>query len=134
MASMADITVKKNDGTTDIVFAAKVPSSGDTVNALWRSDANAAPYPGLKPEFKLSSRWNADKTARRLDFVGTYHSYYTDSATTVSSKLGTIVFTGSVAIPQQLPSADINEGVSQLTNLLVSTLVRTALKEGFAPT
>lgn len=133
MASIADITVKKNDGTTDIVYAAKVPSSGDTVNALWRSDANAAPYAGLKPEFKLSSRWNADKTARRLDFVGTYHSYSTSTDSGISSKIGTIVFTGSMAIPQSLPAADINEGVAQLTNIIVSSLIRTSLKDGFAP-
>jgi hypothetical protein len=134
MPSIADITVKKNDGTTDIVFAAKVPSSGDSVSALFRSDANAAPYAGLKPEFKISSRWNGAKDARRLDFVGTYNSYATDSTTTISSKIGTVTLTGSIAIPQSIPSADINEGVSQLTNLLVSSLIRSCFQTGFAPT
>lgn len=134
MPAMADITVKKNDGTTDIVYAAMTPSSGDNVAAFWRSTAAAAPYAGLKPDYKMSTRWNGAKDARRCDLVGTYTAYATDSTTTVSSSIGKIVFTGSWAIPQQVSQTDIDEAVSQLSNILTSSLIRSALKAGFAPT
>jgi len=134
MPQMADITVKKNDGTTDIVYVAKQPSAGDRVSAVWRSDANAAPYAGLKPEFKLSSRSNADGSVRRCDFVGAYTGFATDSTTTISSAIGKVTLQGTVSVSQTLPAADINEGVSQLTNLIVSALMRQCLKDGFAPT
>lgn len=134
MPTMVDITVKKNDGTTDVVYVAKVPSSGDTVEAYWRCDANAAPYAGLKPEFRMSSRWNSAKTARRCNVTGVYPSVVTDSTTSTSSALGKIIFDGSFIIPQMVSQTDIDEAVSQLSNLLTSTLIRSSLKAGFAPT
>lgn len=134
MAAIADITVKKSDGTTDIVYAAKQPSSGDNVAAIWRSDANAAPYAGLKPVVSLLSKWNGDKTVRRLVGQGKYNSYSTDSTTTISSKLGSIVLDLTASAPQSIPQADIDEAVDQLLNVFASTAFRTALKSGFAPT
>lgn len=134
MPAIADITIKKNDGTTDIVYAAKVPSSGDNTAALFRSDANAAPYAGLKPELSVTSKWNGDKTVRRVSMIGKYNSYATDSTTTISSKIGSVTMDVTLAIPQSIPQADIDEGVSQLTNLITSTLIRSCLKAGFAPT
>lgn len=38
MPTMANITVKKADGTTDIVFDAIAGSGGDTSAARWRQD------------------------------------------------------------------------------------------------
>ncbi len=134
MPAIADITVKKNDGTTDIVYAAKVPSSGDNTAALFRSDAHAAPYAGLKPELSVASKWNGDKTVRRVNLLGKYNAYATDSTTTISTKIGSITMDLTLAIPQSIPQTDIDEGVSQLTNLVTSTLIRSCLKAGFAPT
>lgn len=134
MPAIADITVKKNDGTTDIVYAAKVPSSGDNTAALFRSDAHAAPYAGLKPELNVASKWNGDKTVRRVNLLGKYHAYATDSTTTISTKIGSITMDLTFALPQSIPQADIDEGVSQLSNLINSALIRSCLKAGFAPT
>jgi hypothetical protein len=134
MPAIADITVKKNDGTTDIIYVAKVPSSGDNSPAIFRSDAHAAPYAGLKPELVVSSKWNGDKTVRRVSMLGKYNSYATDSTTSISMKIGQVTMDVTFAIPQSLPQADIDEGVSQLSNLVSSTLLRSCLKAGFAPT
>jgi len=55
MPSMANITVKKNDGTTDATYTALTPSAGDKVSAQWRNNsqstiaANRAAY-ALKAE------------------------------------------------------------------------------------
>lgn len=130
---MADITVLKNDGVTNIVYVAKAPSAGDNVPAIWRSDAHPAPYSGLKPEVRFVSRYNGPKTARRCSITGVYTSYATDSTTGVSSAIGRVVMDISVTAPTMVSQADIDEAVSQLTNFLTSTLIRSSLKVGFAP-
>lgn len=134
MAVFASITVKKNDGTTDAIYVNKTPANGDGSVALWRYDSHAAPYAGLKPELRMMSKWNGPKTARRLQVDFAYKAYATDSTTGVSSLLGTIPFTLTGAVPQSIPQADIDEAVSQMGNLIVSTLIRAAMKEGFSPT
>jgi hypothetical protein len=133
MPAMANITVKKNDGTTDAIYVAKGPSGGDTGFALWRYDAHAAPLMGLKPELRLGSKFNGPRTARRLSLNYVYKAYVTDTTTGVSSSIGQIPFSITAAVPLNVPQADIDEAVSQVGNLLVSTLVRSAFKEGYAP-
>lgn len=134
MAAMANITVKKNDGTTDIIYVAKVPSSGDNSAAVWKADSSAQPYAGQKPQLQVTARWNGPKTARRLSFLGTYVSTVINSTTGVAEVLGQVVLEGSIVMPQSIPQADIDEGVSQLLNLIGSATVKTAAKEGYAPT
>lgn len=134
MPTFADITVKKNDGTTDIVYVGKSPAGGDSSSAVWRADAHAAPYAGLKPSFTLAAKWNGAKTARRLDANYAYNGYATDSTTGVSTKTGTIPFTLSCAIPQSMPQADIDEAVAQFANLVKSSLVQLCLKAGYSAT
>jgi hypothetical protein len=131
---MADITVKKNDGVTDILYVQKVPSSGDNVEAYWRSDAATAAYAGLKPEFRMATKWNQAKTARRCNIVGVYPSVAVDSTTTVSTAIGKVIAEVSFIIPQMVPQGDIDEAVSQISNLINSALIRSSLKAGFAPT
>lgn len=133
MPTMANITVKKNDGTTDVIYNAMTPSSGDTVPAQWRSVAGPAAYAGLKPELRCTSRWNAAKTLRRFSVSGVYPSTIVD-ADGKTVRLGAVTLDVQVGIPQNIPQTDIDEGVSQLTNLIVSTLIRSSMKDGFAPT
>lgn len=134
MAAMANIVVKKADNTTDITYVAKVPSSGDNSAAVWKADASAQPYAGQKPTIQVTTRWNGPKTARRLQFFGTYVATATNTTTGVAEALGQVVLEGSVVMPQSIPQADIDEGVSQLLNLVGSTTMKTAAKEGYAPT
>jgi hypothetical protein len=48
MPTMASITVKKADGTTDIVYDALAASGGDNSPAAWRQDTGAvAPLPEI---------------------------------------------------------------------------------------
>lgn len=134
MPAMADITVFKNDGVTNVIYVAKSPSAGDTVPAVWRFDGATPAYVGLKPEYRMLTKWNGNRSARRAEMTGVYSSVVTDSTTTIQSSIGKIVFDVSVAMPQSIPQADIDEAVSQFSNMLNSTLVRSCLKAGFAPT
>lgn len=136
MPSMASITVKKADGTTNIVYDAVSASGGDTSPAVWRQDtgANAALPVGLRNLFKMWSQWNGPKTARqvKLSFVGPYAVQ--DSTTTLFSAKDRAVFDANFTIPQGMPASQINEFVAQCFNLADSTLVVQAAQSGYAPT
>lgn len=135
MPSMASITVKKADGTTDIVFDSITASGGESSPAVWRQDTGAAaglPV-GLRSLFKLSSKWNGPKTARQLSFEFSQPYAVQDSTTTLYSAKDRVVMTGVVTLPQGIPSSNLNEVVQGL-NLLASALVKSSAQAGYAPT
>lgn len=134
MPSMASITVKKSDGTTDIVFDAVTGSGGDSSPAVWRQDTGAvAGLPvGLRSSFKLTSKWNGPKTARQLSFEFSMPYAVQDSTTTLYAAKDKVVMTGVVTMPQAIPGANLNE-VAQGLNLLAATLVKSAVQAGYAP-
>ena len=135
MPSMASITVKKADGTTDIVYDQLSASGGESSPAVWRQDTGAAaglPV-GLRSSFKLTSKWNGPKTARQLNFEFNLPYAVQDSTTTLYSAKDKVVMTGLITMPQAIPSATLNE-VAQALNLLASSLVKTSAQAGYAPT
>jgi hypothetical protein len=128
---MANITVKKNDGTTDVIYTAVVPSAGDKSPAVWRNNTvgTAASH---RPEFRTVARANGTGTARRVDISGVYPYTVTgtDGKITVADKF---TFVGSALVPSGMPDADVNEAVSQTLNLMASTLIKDSVKAGYAP-
>lgn len=132
MPSMANITVKKNDGTTDVVYTALVPSAGDKSPAIWKNQT-VGTSSSHRPELRLLSRDNGTGTARRITGTATYPSLVTgsDGKVTVADRL---VFDFQVAVPKGMPDSDVNEAVSQACNLVASSLVKDCLKTGYAPT
>jgi hypothetical protein len=136
MPTMASITVKKDDGTTDIVFDAVNASGGETSPAVWRQDTGAAASlpVGFRPTLQLSSKWNGPKTARQLQFNLAFPYAVQDSTTTLYSSKDRVVASGVITLPQGIPSSNLNEAVSQAMNLLASTLIKGAMKAGYAPT
>lgn len=132
MPQAANITVKKNDGTTDIVYTSVIPSSGDKNDAIFRS-LTVGLAPGNKPEFRARTEWNGPRTARRAVLSFTYPSLVTDSGgkQVVADRLNISV---TAVIPQGMAQSDIDEGASQGLNILASALMKSVLKEGYAPT
>jgi hypothetical protein len=88
---------------------------------------------GQKPVFNASSRWNGDKTARRVDVSAAFPSVYTDTSTSLTAVRSKAVFQGSFVIPQDMSQTDINEAVAQIMNLCASSLIKTAMQVGYAP-
>lgn len=132
MASMANITVKADNGTTDVVFTAVTPSGGDNTEAQWRANAIGATN-AAHPFFGMKARWNAKRNARRVEIRGDYPYAVTDSTTGVVSVRNHLPFNASFLLPTDVPDAVANEMVSVMGNLIVSSLIRTASKEGTAP-
>lgn len=133
MPSMANITVKKNDGTTDIVWTAATPSAGDNVPAIWRSETVGS-APAHYPTLELRTRYNGQKTARRADINFVYPQIATDSTTSLVSVVNRLPIQTTAAVPMGMPASDINEAVAQYANLLKDALIQASLKAGFAPT
>jgi hypothetical protein len=132
MAQIANITVKKNDGTTDVVYTAVVPSAGDRTPAIWRNQTvgTAAAH---RPEFALKSFNSGDNKQRRVQVDAMYPTLATDSQGKVNA-VDKVSMTVTFSIPKGMPDVDVNEAVSQLTNVLSSTLSKDSIKSGYAPT
>jgi hypothetical protein len=135
MPTMASITVKKADNTTDIVYDAVSASGGDGSPAVWRQDTGApAALPiGFRNVFKFWTLWNGPKTARqsKFNFVSPYALQ--DSTTTKYSSSDRVVIDGIMTVPQALPAAQINEAIYQACNLLAAALIKQSAAAGYAP-
>jgi hypothetical protein len=131
MPQMADMTVKKNDGTTDVTYTAVQPAAGDKSPAIWRNESvgTAASH---RPTFTCQSRYNGNNTARKIDANLTYPTTYVgaDGRTYVGDK-GLLHMDGT--LPVNMDVTSINELVAQAANLLKHALMQSAFKSGFAP-
>jgi hypothetical protein len=128
---MANITVKKNDGTTDQVWTSVQASGGDKSPAIWRN-LSVGTAASFNPEAKMMSRPNGDGTIRRVEGMIDWKqsAVGTDG---ITRKVNVGLFSFNAVVPQGMPAADVNEFVSQATNLVASVLFKDSLKSGFAP-
>lgn len=136
MPAMAPLTVKKNDGTTDITYDVLNGSGGDAAPATWRQDTGAPvglPV-GLRSQFKLLGKWNGPKTARQMRFNFVMPYAVQDTTTSLYSANDRVVLEGVITIPQGLPAGTINEACAQALNLLAHSLVKSSCQVGYAPT
>jgi len=130
---MANITVKKNDGTTDIVFTAASPSSGDGVQAIWKSQTVGS-APAHQPELRLMSREMDGGKKRALRAYFLYPQIATDTTTGVTSVIQRQLASVDWTVPKDMNQVDINEATSQFANLVASVLFKDSVKAGYAPT
>lgn len=133
MPTMANITVKKNDGTTDQVWTAAAPSAGNGAPAIWRNESVGSTQ-GLNPEARLTVRDGADGQSRRGRATISWPQLVTDSTTGVTSIGKVNKVTVDWDLKHGMPTVDANEFASQAANLLASTLFKDSIKARFAPT
>lgn len=132
MPNMADIIVKKADGTTDVTYVALAPSAGDTTPATWRVEAIGT-VANNRPVFVVSSKGSRDKLARIVEGKLSYPEVYTDSTTGIVSTRLRETFSFNAIVRTDAADATTAELVAQGANLLKSTLMQAVLKAGFAP-
>lgn len=133
MPSMANIVIKKADGTTDVTFTSAAPSAGDSVPAVWRQNA-ASSIIGHRPKFSLLVRDNAAKTGRVFQGSVTFPHTFTELSTGKVTLMATTPIRFEGTLPSGVSSTDLLEAIHQATNLFASALVRSALNEQYAPT
>lgn len=132
MSTISNITVKKNDGTTDVIYTAIEGKSGDNP-ARWKAPALGA-TPVTQPELRVGSKVvpNSGKGKVIATFALPYSVVNSTTGVTsvVSKELFRLEYTGD----NEIPSAVRDEGVSQGMNLLASASFKTMLKELSAAT
>jgi len=133
MANIANVTVKKADGTTDIVYTAINGSSGDKGEAFWRQEDVTLPQ-GLRPTIKMSTSDNGSKTARKVHLEFLRPTAYTDSTTGLKKQALVNYGSADFLLSKDAVDAEIAEAVHQFTNFIVITAVRDSIKAGFSPT
>jgi hypothetical protein len=129
MTQQTNITVKKYDGTTDVVYSAVLPAAGGNA-AVWRAPTLGTAM-AHQPELRIKSSKNKAGTVQRVEGVMVYPEVVTaaDGSKTVSNRaLGGFYFVN----PGNMALTAVQEAAAQFLNLCASTHVKTQAIEGFA--
>jgi len=132
MPSMADITVKASDGTTDVLYVARTPSAGNGVPAIWSYDSTVAP--GFRREFRVTSSDSKDGKQRVIRGTYRFPQVVTDTTTSTSSVWRYGEATCEFKYPKDMSQSAINELSAQMPNLVASALIKSVIASGYAPT
>lgn len=131
MANATDITVKKYDLATDILYFGVQGSSGDGKSpAIYRSSVSGAV--AFRPEMRVWARDNGTRTARRIDAVYTFPQLSTNTTTGVTSIVNRYGFNLSAVMPMEMPPTDCNEAVAQFFHLLNHARMKDVFRVGYA--
>lgn len=130
MPQAANITVKKADGTTDVVYTVLAPSAGDRIAAKWRANSVNA-IPAFRPTLEFLARPSSE-SVRRCEMALRYPII--QPVNSVDTNVFTLTFKGEVALPQGVPQDQVKEAIYQFGNLLVHSLIRQSLEDANAPT
>lgn len=131
MPQMANIVIKKADGTTDVTYTSATPSAGDKSPAVWRN-ATVGTVLASRPSFTFVVQDNGTKKARRARSTFSWPKTRTDTAGNVTV-IGGASAESSHLVPQDMTAVEIAEMVAQYANLLASALIKQSLVDGYAP-
>lgn len=133
MPQMANITVKKSDGTTDIIYTALTPSSGDRTKAVWRVESIGA-IAGNRPVLEIQSKASQNGQARIVEGKLSYPETYTDSTTGVTAVRLRDIGSFTTTIDTRGVDSTHNEMAAQFANLLKSALIQSIMSSGYNAT
>lgn len=131
MTTITNVTVKANDGTTDVVYTALEGSSGSTP-ATWQAPALGATG-STKPEIRFSTKKvNGKPSLSKV--VGTMMRPYAVVNTTTGITSVERRLIGRIEMPfdSDVPSSFTDEFVSQFVNFCASAHAKAQFKEGRA--
>jgi hypothetical protein len=131
MPALADITIKKNDGTTDITYVGQQPSSGDGTQAVWRA-TSVGTAPSHAPELRLLARDGDNGKKRALRSTYVYPQIATNTTTGITAVTDRASFDGNWSFSKGMDQDDINEFASQIANLIASSLFKACIKGGYS--
>jgi hypothetical protein len=133
MPSLANLIVKKADGTTDITWSGLVAAAGDKSHARYASQTVNS-IPAFQPKMSVRSDGNGDGSVRRVYTNVVYPYSVLDSTTNRTTLVSQASFRGEWAVPQDMPQANVDEFAAQVANLLDHTDMVSVVKVQTAPT
>lgn len=131
MAAIANITIKKADNVTDVVYTALTGAPGDGAPAKWRNEDVTLPI-GQRASMVVLTKANGKNDARQVQVrvkrpvVRTVNS--------VPTLIGSIPFEINATLGEQYTQAEIDEAVAQALNMAAVVAIRDSFKTGYAPT
>lgn len=128
MPTFGNITIKKADGTTDVVYTGIARSGGDNNPTRYRSET-VGTVPAQKPVFAIVCG-PGPNSSRKAVFNGKFPYYDIDG----KERGSVILRNAEVIVSQGISTSEINEGVYQLLNLAASSAAKQTAAEGYAPT
>lgn len=131
MPALANITVKKADGTTDVVYTAVSGAAGDNVPALFRNNTVGTTV-AERPSLMVRAAYNGTKTARRVRVDYSWPIMKVDAGGNKTSN-GRMSGEASVLIPESQDPNTISEQAYQFGNLIASTIIKSSFAEGYGP-
>lgn len=131
MPSMANIAVL-NAAAASVTYTAATASAGDKVAAVWRQNA-ASEIVGFRPSLSVTTRDNAKRNGRIFEASMRYPIFMTETSGQ-KVLLATVPLTLSGTLPTNVDFAAVKDAFIQFGNLMVSTLIRDSVAEGYAPT
>jgi len=129
MTQQTNITVKKFDGVTDVVYSAVLPAAGGNA-AVWRAPTLGTAM-AHQPELRIKSSKNKAGTVQRVEGVMVYPEIITaaDGSKSIANKtIGSFSFMN----PSNMALTAVQEGIAQALNLFASAHVKAQVIEGFA--
>lgn len=132
MPAFGNITVKKKDGTTDVVYTGINASGGDGRNAVW-SNKTVGNSSRTRPELRVLTRDSENGAQRFVRGTFQWPQIATDSTTGLVSVVNTALASVSWNIPKGMPDADRGEFAYQFANLIAAAMLKSTVDEGAAP-
>lgn len=133
MPSMANITVKSADNVTDFVFTALQPAASDGTPAVWRNE-DASRTAEQRVTGTVTSRWNDKRNARVTQCVVRYPILEDTGVVGVRRITGYAECRdGRFVVPQGMTQTAMDIFTAVSVNFMASTLVKSSIASGFAP-
>lgn len=132
MPSMANIAVNDNAAVSR-TYTAATPSAGDRSPAVWRRN-DVSGQLAARPRFTMMTRDNAKQNGRVVEIRMSYPVIHADATTGLDVVDAVIPLVVQGTLPTNVDASSVIDAFVQFGNLLVSTLIRSAIEEGYAPT
>lgn len=129
MPTLADLSIKKADGTTTLVYTAIASGTTDGTPSVFRAES-VGTIAGNRPVLQISLRSSKDREARLADLAFSYPETVTDSTTGVVTVRKRVWFKGTFCQNSGANDSTNQEAAYQLGNLLSTQLVRDILRYG----
>ena len=133
MPALANMTVKKNDGTTDVVYSYQQGASGDNP-AVWFAPALGATS-ATRPEVRSHTKAIPGSPSKRRTTVTVMYPYSVVNSTTgITSVEKRIILKLQADTDFEVPSGTMDEAASQGLNIFANALIKSSVKEGASAT
>jgi hypothetical protein len=128
MPALANMTVKKADGTTDTTYYGVQGAAGN-VPAIWRGTNSSGALANI-PDLRVSGRDGPRGASRILRMTYVYPEIALNTTTGVYQLVSKSRFSGEWEMSRNMSYGSVVESATQFSNLMYHTLMKTMMIEG----